>query len=159
MIKSQWNLECRSTEEGGPNESLTKEISGRDNINTNVLKNDFDLIDAKTLRLQYSSNPLITYLNINSLQNKVDTLREITKNFPLDIFCIDETKLDDRFPDHQFEIDGYQSPPFRRDRNKFGGGKIVYIKDGLIVKRKTDFETYISETISIELTVSNKNGL
>ena len=42
--KNLWNLECRGTEEGSPNESLTKEISGRDNINTNVLKNDFDLI-------------------------------------------------------------------------------------------------------------------
>ena len=49
-----WNLECRGTDGGGPNESFTKESSGRDNINTNVLKHDFDLIDAKTLRLQYS---------------------------------------------------------------------------------------------------------
>ena len=126
--KNLWNLECSGTEESGPNESLTKEISGWDNINTNVLKNDFDLIDAKTLRLQYSSNSLITYLNINSLQNKVDALREITKKFPLDIFCTDETKLDDSFPDHQFKIDGYQFPPFRRDRNKFGEGKLFILK-------------------------------
>ena len=71
------------------------------------MKNDFDLIYAKTLRLQYSSNPLIAYLNINPLQNNVDAIREITKNFLLHIFCIDETNLDDSFPDHQFKIDGY----------------------------------------------------
>ena len=41
------------SEEGGPNESLIKETSGRDNSNTNVSKNDLDLIDAKTLRLQF----------------------------------------------------------------------------------------------------------
>ena len=120
------------------------------------MKNDFDLIYAKTLRLQYSSNPLIAYLNINPLQNNVDALREITKNFLLYIFCIDETNLDDSFPDHQFKIDGYHFPPFRRDRNNFGGGKIVYIKNGLVVKIINDFETNISETISIELTISNK---
>ena len=57
-----------------------------DKININVLNNDFDLTDAKTLRLQYSLNPLMAYLNINPLQNKVDVLREITKNFPLNIF-------------------------------------------------------------------------
>ena len=57
-----------------------------DKININVLNNDFDLTDAKTLRLQYSLNSLMAYLNINSLQNKVDVLREITKNFPLNIF-------------------------------------------------------------------------
>ena len=43
-----------------------------------------------------------------------------------------------------------------RDINKFEGRKIVYIKDGLLVKRINDFETNISETISIELTISNK---
>ena len=42
-------------------------------------------------------------VNVNSLQNNVDALREITKNFPLDIFCIDETKLDDSFPDHSLK--------------------------------------------------------
>ena len=154
--KNQWNLECRGKEEGGSNESLAKEISERDNINTNVLKNDFDLIYAKTLRLQYSSNPLIAYLNINPLQNNVDAIREITKNFLLHIFCIDETNLDNSFPDHHFQIDGYQFSPFRRDRNNFGRGKIVYIKGGLVYKIINDFETNISETISIELTISNK---
>ena len=64
--------------------------------------------------------------------------------------------MDDSFPDHQFQIDGYQFPPFRKDRNKFEGGKIVYVKDGLIVKRVNDFETNISETISLELTISNQ---
>ena len=42
------------------------------------------------------------------------------------------------------------------DRNKFGGGKIVYVKDGLIIKIINDFETKISETISLELTILNK---
>ena len=69
--------------------------------------------------LQYSSNPLIAYLNIDFLQNKVDVLREITKSFTLDVFGIYEKKLGDSFLDHQFKIDSYQFPPFRRERNKF----------------------------------------
>ena len=36
--------------------------------------------------------------------------------------------LDDTFPDAQFKINNYQYPPFRRDRNLKGGGKIVYIR-------------------------------
>ena len=47
-------------------------------------------------------------------------------------------------------------PPFRRDRNKFEGGKIVYVKDGFIVKRLNDFETNVADTISLKLTLSNK---
>ena len=106
--------------------------------------------------MQYSSDPLRAYLNINSLQNKGDTLRKITKDFPLDIFCVDETKLDDSFPDNHFKIDRCQFPPLRRDKNKVGGGKILYAKDGLIVKRINDFKAITSEAISLELTVSNK---
>lgn len=126
------------------------------NFDKKLQKGDLDLTDAKFYRNQYTSNPIIAYLNINSLRNKIDSLREITFNFPVEILCIDETKLDDSFPDAQFKIEGYQFPPFRRDRNKNGGGKIVFIKDGLIAKRLNDFETKVSETISLELTISKK---
>ena len=37
--------------------------------------------------------------------------------------------------DAQFHIEGYQYPAFRKDCNKNGGGKIVYVKEGLIRKR------------------------
>ena len=39
---------------------------------------------------------------------------------------IQETKLDDSFPEGQFHIQGYL-PPFRRDRNRYGGGLIIYV--------------------------------
>ena len=42
------------------------------------------------------------YLNINSLRKKIISLREILLKAPIDILCIDETKLDDSFPDAQF---------------------------------------------------------
>ena len=56
------------------------------------------------------------------------------KKAPIDILCIDETKLDSSFPDAQFKIGGYQFPPFRKDRNTKGGGKLVFIRHGLLVK-------------------------
>ena len=64
--------------------------------------------------------------------------------------------MDDSFLDHQFKIDTYQFPPFRRNRNKFGGrgGGGGMIK--MIVKRLNGFETNISETFSLKLTISNK---
>ena len=51
-------------------------------------------------------------------------LREVLSNAPIDVLCVDETKLDSSFPDHQFKIEGYQFPPFRGDRNSKGGGKL-----------------------------------
>ena len=99
---------------------------------------------------------LIYLMLINFLQNWIDALRVITKSFPLDILCINETFLDDSFPDHKFKIDGYRFPSFRRDRNKFGGGKAVYVKNGLILMRLNDFEINVSDTIFLELTISKK---
>ena len=119
-------------------------------------KNELDIIGLAKLRQQYPFNPLTGYLNIHFLDHKVDSLREFLKISLLEIICVDETKLDNSFPDQQFKIEGFQFPPFRRDRNKFGGGKIVYVKDGLIANRLTEFETAESETICLESTISNK---
>ena len=41
-----------------------------------------------------------------------------------------ETKLDESFPENQFLISGY-CKPFRLDRNKFGGGIIIYVKENI----------------------------
>ena len=68
---------------------------------------------------------------------------------------MDETKLDESFPDHQFKKVSYQFPPFRKDRDNHGGRKVVFIKEGLIVNRIKELETNKSETICLELTISN----
>ena len=52
-------------------------------------------------RLKFLYNPLIAYLNINSLRNKVIDLGKILKDLPLDYIVISETKLDESFPNSQ----------------------------------------------------------
>ena len=76
-----------------------------------------DLEGLANLRKQYPSNPFLAYLKINFLHNKIDSLREILKNIPLEIICVDETKLDDSFPNQQFKTEGFQFPSSRRDKN------------------------------------------
>ena len=95
-------------------------------------------------------------MNINSLSNKIDALRQICKISPLEILCVDETKLDSSVPNSRFKIDGYIFPPYRRDRDNHGRGKIVFIREGLITKRLVNLESKLSETTFLELTVSNK---
>ena len=75
------------------------------------------------LKNAYQNNPFIGYININSLTEKVVSVREGLPEASIDILCVDKTKLDASFPDHQFKISGYQFPPVRRDRNSKGGGK------------------------------------
>ena len=63
------------------------------------------------------------YLNINSLRTKILNLKEILHKAAIGILCIDETKLDETFPDAQFMTENYQFSPFSGDRNKKGVGK------------------------------------
>ena len=92
------------------------------NISSDITNKDHsDTSDLIKIREQYTNNLVLGYLNINSLKNKIINLVD---KVLIDILCIDETKLDDTFPDAQFKINNYQYPPFRRDRNQKGGGKI-----------------------------------
>ena len=65
-------------------------------------------------------------LNINSLSSKFDDLKVLISG-TFDILIITETKLDDTYPISQFHIDGY-SMPYRPDRNRNGGGVIIYVR-------------------------------
>ena len=46
------------------------------------------------------------------------------------LFIITETKLDKSFPSGQFLLHGY-SEPFRLDRNHFGGGLLVFLREDI----------------------------
>ena len=56
----------------------------------------------------------------------------------VDIFMVREAKLDDSFPVSQFNVEGF-STPFRLDRNKNGGGIILYIRSYIIASKLTSF--------------------
>ena len=60
-------------------------------------KNKFDLSGLIKLRKEEPNNPYIAYLNIS--------LREICLKISINILCVDETKLDNSYPNAQFHID------------------------------------------------------
>ena len=47
-----------------------------------------------------------------------------------DMLCIQETKIDNTFPNSQFHVNGYNI--FRRDRKKGGGGVMIFVRDSII---------------------------
>ena len=118
----------------------------------------------KDLKQKYINNPCMGYLNINSLRGqKFTDLKEILRDCPLEILCIDETRLNSNFTTAQFHINGYQYPPFRRDRDtdgvavrNSGGGKMIFIKEGIICKRLEKYETENAESICLQLIFKNK---
>ena len=126
-------------------------------LNESHQTNDFDCdIDGLiNLRKTYPSNPLNGYININSLREKIVSLRELLSKASIDILRVDEKKLDASFPDHQFKISGYQFPRIRKYRNSKGGG-IVFVREGFIVKQMRNVETENAETICLELVIALK---
>ena len=99
---------------------------------------------------------MIGYININSIRNKIVQLTDICKTSPIEIIGIDETKLDSSLPTAQLHLPDYQFPSFRKDRNSSGGGKIVYIRNGIIAKRLTVYETQNTECICVEITIKKR---
>ena len=100
-----------------------------DNDNTSFDSNEnaFDLI--KQNRLKNKNKVILAHLNINSIRNKFTCLKELVSD-NIDVLVIQETKLDETFPERAFMIPGYKKP-YRKDRNSHGGGIMVFIRDDI----------------------------
>ena len=103
----------------------------------------------------FDVNSLRDKLNINSLRNTFDSLVDQIKG-NVDILVISETKLDESFPVGQFKIPGFATP-FRRDRNEFGGGIMVFVREDIPAKQISN-ETLNIEGLFIELIFRKKSG-
>ena len=89
----------------------------------------------RNLKLKSINRLVLVHLNINSLSAKFDQLKLlIGKN--IDILVLTETKIDNSFPSAQFRIEGF-SMPFRLDRNRFGGGVLIYVREDMPCKQLT----------------------
>ena len=61
--------------------------------------------ELKNLRLKNIGRLVIGYLNINSVRNKFEGLKDFVGD-NIDILIVDETKIDNSFPKGQFFMQG-----------------------------------------------------
>ena len=67
-------------------------------------------------------------------------------------------KLNDTFPDSQFQIDGFL-PPYRKDRNDKGGGLLLYVREHIPTRKiNVEFSPSI-EAFVIEIKLKKKKWL
>ena len=104
----------------------------------------------RKIRIKNVNKIVIGSLNINSISAKFDQLKEVIRK-DLDILTIQESKLDSSFPVTQFCIQGY-SEPYRLDRNRDGGGVLIYVREDIPSKllKKHKFTEHV-EGLFIEI--------
>ena len=103
----------------------------------------------KSLRSNHPQKIIIGHIIINSIRYKFDILKPMLTEV-LDISITFETKLDDSFPEAQSYIEGFRKP-FTLDRNKHGGGILLYVRNKINAILLTDHafpndvETFFTE--------------
>ena len=133
---------------------ISESIHNLSNCDTN--EDDFDnpVTLLRDLKLKNVNRLNLAHININSLRNKFEGLKEII-NENIDILVVSETKLDNSYPDTQFHLPGFNS--FRYDRNSSGGGIIAFIREDIPSKElKSDSTLADVEGYFIELNLRRK---
>ena len=72
---------------------------------------------------------IIGNLNINSISIKFEQVKDLILT-NIDILVVTETKVDDTFFVGHFFVKGF-STPYRLDRNRHGGGIMIFVKDDI----------------------------
>ena len=86
---------------------------------------------TRTHHLVCKNNLHILYYNARSLLPKFDDLMLSVINLHPHIICIVETWLSSDIIDHEIYIPGFQL--YRYDRNRHGGGVLVYVSNMFFV--------------------------
>lgn len=79
---------------------------------------------------------VLAHINICSLRNKVQELYLFLQINKVDILAVSETHLDCTFDDSEVSIEGFSI--YRKDRNGFGGGVAIFIREHFPVKQRHD---------------------
>ena len=91
----------------------------------------------------------IASLNVNSLVKHIDEMRILLESKSIDILLINESKIDDTVLDNEIHISGYNI--IRNDRNRNGGGGIMYLKQCLSFTERNDLVVDSLEIICVEI--------
>ena len=88
-------------------------------------------------------------MNVASVPKHLVELKVLMMKKPVDIFNINETRLDATISNNEINIPGYVL--FGKDRSKTGGGVCLYIRDVLnVIDRAKDFPSNL-EAVCVEI--------
>ena len=70
-------------------------------------------------------------------------------NHVFDILAINESKIDPSIPDSEINIPSYKS--IRKDRNRYGAGVVIYVREQISFRDRNDLVSDSLEMICIEI--------
>ena len=116
-----------------------------------MLSSDNDVtIDLDSLTKSIMKPGLkIGCLNIRGLLGKKDELSTILKKCLFDVMCVCETFIDYNVAHDEIIIQGYSVE--LRNRNRHGGGVLIYVKDGIKYTKITDLTSTLVESTWINI--------
>lgn len=91
----------------------------------------------------------MTSLNINSLLKHLDEIRALLSNSLIEILAINESKIDDSVLDREINIVGYNL--VRKNRNRYGGGVVLYIRNNISYAERKDLVPNNLEMVCVEV--------
>ncbi|OWF43390.1 hypothetical protein KP79_PYT24916 [Mizuhopecten yessoensis] len=97
------------------------------------------------------------HLNIYGLSNKLDQIKILLRKRTFDVLALTESKLDSSTDPPDISIHGYSA--YRRDRNKHGGGVIVYVKDSLTVVDESSSIVDGMEVLVLKINQTNSSSI
>ena len=103
----------------------------------------------------YKFNLKVGYLNINSIINKTDEVKEMLNKNMFDILFIAETKIDKTLSSSLVSQSGFRL--VRQYRKKGAGGLIAYIRENPSVYGRAKLEPADIETICLDVKDTNRS--
>ena len=88
--------------------------------------------------------------------NRIDEIRYILINFPLEVLAINESKLDGTISDTEVYIPGYII--IRKDRSRSGGGAALYIRENVSYTNRIDVVPDTFEMICLEINLPHSRS-
>ena len=115
---------------------------------------NIDFSNGSPLR---SENFHVVHYNINSItaEDKLDQLHEVSKMMNISVLICTETKLDNSIPNNIIKLSGFHDP-IRHDRDRHGGGCLVYVAESLNFKVQTTIQSDKYEHISVDVKVGSQ---
>ena len=87
--------------------------------------------------------------SLNSLLKHIDEIRHVFRSTPFDISAINESKIDESILDNEISIPGYNL--IRKDRNRAGGGVVLYIRNNIPFSDRKDLVPSSLEMVCAEI--------